>query len=69
VKGGDKSVREIMRYKLPAAKQMIHVYEMYSVVNIFNNYIVCLCGQMITRLAVIILKCINILNHYAVQQE
>ena len=32
-------MREIKRYKFPAAKLMSHSYEMYSVGNIVNNYL------------------------------
>ena len=35
-------MREIKRYKLPLAKYMNHRYEMYSVGNIVNNFIIVL---------------------------
>ena len=43
-KGGgvEKQVREIKRYKLSVTKQMSHGYEMYSVGNIVNNYVISL---------------------------
>ena len=37
MEGGKKSVREIDRYKLPAAKYMSHSYAMYKVGNIVNT--------------------------------
>ena len=43
---------------------------MYRVGNIVNNYITFLYGDIITRLIVeIILKRMEILNHYVVYQE
>ena len=43
---------------------------MYGVGNTVNNYAVSLYGQMVTRLpVVIVLKCIEILNHCVVKQE
>ena len=49
---------------------MSHRYEMYSMGNIVNNYVIALYGDMVTKLIVmIILKCIEISNHYVVKQE
>ena len=46
---------------------MSHRYEMYSMGNIVNNYVIALYGDMVTKLIVmIILKCIEISNHYVV---
>lgn len=39
--------------------------EMYSMGNIFNNYIIPLCGDIVTRLIMVIsLKGTEIANHY-----
>ena len=38
VGGGEKQVRATKRYKPPAAKQMSHRYEVYSVGNRVSNY-------------------------------
>ena len=44
---------------------MSHRYEMYSVGEIVSNYVISLYGDMITRfIVVIILKCIEMSNHY-----
>ena len=40
--GGEKSMREMKRYKLPVTKSMSHGYERYSVGNRFNNYVISL---------------------------
>ena len=49
---------------------MSHGYEMYSVGNIVNNYVISLYGDNGTSLnMVIILKCREILNHYVVYPE
>ena len=46
---------------------MSNGYEMYSVENIVNNYVISLYGDTVTRLiVVIILKCTEISNHYVV---
>ena len=47
---------------------MTHKHEMYSVGNIVKNYILSPYSD-INRLTVIILKCIEISNHYVVYQE
>ena len=47
---------------------MNHEYEMYSVGNIVNNYVISLFGNIfVTRL--IVVKFIEVLNHYVVYQE
>ena len=45
-------------------------YEMYSVGNIINNYVISLYDNTMTRLImVIILKRVEISNHFVVQWE
>ena len=49
---------------------MSHSYDMYSVQNMVNNFIIFVWWQMVTRLTiVIILKHVEILHHFIVQQE
>ena len=44
--GRKKQMREMKQNKLPVAKWMSHRYEMYSMGNIFNNYIISLYGNI-----------------------
>ena len=60
---------EIKRYKLPVAKYVSHRYEMYSGGNLGNNYVISLYGDRLTIIrltVVIILKCLEMSNHYIV---
>ena len=51
-------------------KKMSDRYEMYSVGNIINNYVISLYDNTMTRLImVIILKRVEISNHFVVQWE
>ena len=38
-------MRKIKRYKFSVIKQMSHGYEMYSMGNIVNNYVISLYGD------------------------
>lgn len=44
LRGGEKQVREIRRYRLLASKSMTHGYEMCIVGNIVNKYVIPLYG-------------------------
>ena len=66
-------MREIKRYKLSVAKLVSQGYEIYSMGNAVNNYVMSLYGDRSNRFTinsnrfvVIILKCTEISNHYFV---
>ena len=61
-----KQGRQIERYKPVAAKEMSHEYQMYSVGNVVNNYVISLYSDITRLIVVSILKCMEILNHYVV---
>ena len=44
--GGKKQMREIERYKFLVTKQMCHGYEIYSMGNIVNNYVIPMYGDI-----------------------